>query len=46
MHNIYYLGLSGERSVPFGLLVLLNLAFPGIRPVYSGTVRVSTVSLR
>ena len=23
MHNIYYLGLSGERSLPFGLLVLL-----------------------
>ena len=22
MHNIYYLGLSGERSLPFGLLVL------------------------
>ena len=21
MHNIYYLGLSGERSLPFGLLV-------------------------
>ena len=23
MHNIYYLGLSGERSLPFGLLVSL-----------------------
>ena len=23
MHNIYYLGLSGERSLPFGLLVLV-----------------------
>ena len=22
MHNIYYLGLSGERSLPFGLLDL------------------------
>ena len=22
MHNIYYLGLSGERWLPFGLLVL------------------------
>ena len=22
MHNNYYLGLSGERSLPFGLLVL------------------------
>ena len=22
MHNIYYLGLSGERSLPFGLLVI------------------------
>ena len=21
MHNIYYLGLSGEQSLPFGLLV-------------------------
>ena len=21
MHDIYYLGLSGERSLPFGLLV-------------------------
>ena len=21
MHNIFYLGLSGERSLPFGLLV-------------------------
>ena len=25
MHNIYYLGLSGERSLPFGLLVYLEL---------------------
>ena len=25
MHNIYYLGLSGERSLPFGLLVLIIL---------------------
>ena len=24
MHNIYYIGLSGERSLPFGLLVLEN----------------------
>ena len=24
MHNIYYLGLSGERSLPFGLLVLIS----------------------
>ena len=23
MHDIYYLGLSGERSLPFGLLVWL-----------------------
>ena len=23
MHNIYYLGLSGERSLPFGLLVYI-----------------------
>ena len=23
MHNIYYLGLSGERSLPFGLLVFV-----------------------
>ena len=22
MHSIYYLGLSGERSLPFGLLVM------------------------
>ena len=22
MHNIYYLGLSGEQSLPFGLLVM------------------------
>ena len=28
MHNIYYLGLSGERSLPFGLLVF-----------YSGRIR-------
>ena len=25
MHNIYYLGLSGERSLPFGLLVLISV---------------------
>ena len=25
MHNIYYLGLSGERSLPFGLLVFYPL---------------------
>ena len=25
MHNIYYLGLSGERSLPFGLLVFYML---------------------
>ena len=25
MHNIYYLGLSGERSLPFGLLVEIIL---------------------
>ena len=25
MHNIYYLGLSGERSLPFGLLVLESM---------------------
>ena len=24
MHNIYYPGLSGERSLPFGLLVLIG----------------------
>ena len=24
MHNIYYLGLSGERSLPFGLLVVIS----------------------
>ena len=24
MHNIYYLGISGERSLPFGLLVLIK----------------------
>ena len=23
MHNIYYLGLSGEPSLPFGLLVII-----------------------
>ena len=28
MHNIYYLGLSGERSLPFELLVLI-LSSPG-----------------
>ena len=28
MHNIYYLGLSGERSLPFGLLVVYLLAYP------------------
>ena len=22
MHSVYYLGLSGERSLPFGLLVM------------------------
>ena len=27
MHNIYYLGLSGERSLPFGLLVLFSMQF-------------------
>ena len=27
MHNTYYLGLSGERSLPFGLLVLNILCF-------------------
>ena len=26
MHNIYYLGLSGEQSLPFGLLVLLSVS--------------------
>ena len=25
MHNIFYVGLSGERPLPFGLLVLNNL---------------------
>ena len=29
MHNIYYLGLSGERSLPFGLLVACPTAFYG-----------------
>ena len=24
MHNIYYLGLSGERALPFGLLVMIE----------------------
>ena len=24
MHNIYYLGLSGEPSLPFGLLVFIS----------------------
>ena len=27
MHNIYYLGLSGERSLPFGLLVDLVMSW-------------------
>ena len=27
MHNIYYLGLSGERSLPFGLLVFVFFSF-------------------
>ena len=30
MHNIYYLGLSGERSLPFGLLVFQNKLFEKI----------------
>ena len=25
MHNIYYLGLSGERSLSFGLLVIKSI---------------------
>ena len=33
MHNIYYLGVSGEQSLPFGLLVILYLAFPTIMQI-------------
>ena len=48
MHNIYYLGLSGERSLPFGLLVYnmksshveKNLSY---RLVYTVEISVNTV---
>ena len=36
MHNIYYLGLSGERSLPFGLLVYYFLDSMGLSAPASG----------
>ena len=41
MHNIYYLGLSGERSLPFGLLVLYKIwTHGGCLPMSQGCIHV------
>ena len=34
MHNIYYLGLSGEPSLPFGLLVVVSAILDRFRYTY------------
>ena len=38
MHNVYYLGLSGERSLPFELLVMESAALECLK------INVSTFS--